>query len=142
MRNKFMPTFIAIVRWIALLPVAVLAGWLGYFLMAWAWNISLTMQGIDLTEFRIRALHMAASGLAMGAAFVYGGTYTAPSYRSHIAVSLAILAGLFFGATITLAIVMADDPDYWAIWQGLCLVLGAGVSAIVITTEGLRNPLW
>ena len=109
--------------------------------MAWAWNISLSMQGIDLNSFLVRACHMAASGLAMGAAFVYGGAYVAPSHKTHTAISLAIISGLFLGATIALAVVVADEPDYWGLWQGACLIAGAGVAAIAIATEGFHNPL-
>ena len=45
-----MPTFIATLRWIAPLPAAFIAGWLGYFLMALAWKISLSMRGIDFHD--------------------------------------------------------------------------------------------
>lgn len=130
-----------IARWIFLIPLALLSGWLGYFLMAWAWNISLSMQGIDLDSFLVRACHMAASGMAMGAAFVYGGAYIAPSHKTHTAITLAVIAGLFLGSTITLAFLVAAQPDYWGLWQGICLTVGAGVAAIAIATEGFRNPL-
>lgn len=135
-----MPTPIIILRWIALLPAALIAGWLGYFLMAYAWNLSLSMQGIDLTDFKVRVCHFAASGLAMGAGFVYGGAYVAPSHKTHTAIVLAMIAGLFFGSTLTLVFLVGTE-DYWGLWQGLCLLLGAGVSAIAIAIEGFRNPL-
>ena len=70
-----MPTFIATLRWIAPLPAAFIAGWLGYFLMPLAWKISLSMRGIDFHA----VCDLAASGLAMGAAHVYAGANTDPS---------------------------------------------------------------
>ena len=33
----------------------------------------------------------------------------------------------------------AGKPDYWSLWQGACLVIGAGAAATIIATEGLRN---
>jgi hypothetical protein len=135
-----MPTLIATLRWLAILPAAILAAWLAYFLMTLAWNISLSLQGIDLTSFFVRTCNLAASSLAMGVAFVYVGAYVAPSYKHPTAIGLAIIAVLLMGAMIALALYVGN-PDYWALWQGICLAVGAGTAGFAIATEGLRNPL-
>jgi len=116
-----MPTFIATLRFIAPLPAAFIAGWLGYFLMPLAWKISLSMRGIDFHEAWIRVCDLAASGLAMGAAYVYAGANTAPSYKQHTAIGPAVIAGVIVGTTIALAFT-TGNPDYWSLWQGACLV--------------------
>src|SRR4051812_8352769 len=106
---------VIVLRWIVLLPAAFIAGYLGYFLMALAWNISLSMQGIDLKSFMVQVCHVAASGLAMGAAFVYGGAYVAPSHKTRPAIVLAVLPGLFLGSLLTLVIMAEPQQDYWGL---------------------------
>lgn len=136
-----MSNVVTALRWVALLPAAIAAAWLGYFLMALAWNISLSMQGIDLNDFFVRICHFAASGMAMGGAFVYGGAYVAPSHKTHTAIILAILVALVLGTAVPYVIVGGID-QYWGAWQGVCALMGAGAAAIAIATEGFRNPLF
>lgn len=49
-------------------------------------DLSIDARGIDFHEAWIRVCDLAASGLAMGAAYVYAGAYTAPSYKQHTAI--------------------------------------------------------
>ena len=75
----------------------------------------------------------------MGGAFVYAGTYTAPSHRPHTAIGLAVIVGLLLGATIAATLIIVPEPDYWGLWQGVCVLIGAGAAAMAIATEGVRG---
>jgi hypothetical protein len=135
-----MPTLIALLRWLAILPAGAAAAWLAYFVITLLWNISLAYQGIDLNDFLVRVCILASSGMAMGGAFVYVGAYVAPSYKLPTAIALAVIGVLLMGATIALGLYVGSS-DYWAFWQTSCIAVGAGVAGFAIWTEGLRNPL-
>jgi hypothetical protein len=136
-----MSNVVTALRWLAILPASTIAAWLAYYLMTFAWNISLSMQGIDLNNFLVHSCNLAASGLAMGGAFVYVGAYVAPSYKLPTAIALAVIAVLLMCATIALGLYVGS-PDYWALWQAICIAVGAGTAGFAITTEGLHNPLY
>jgi hypothetical protein len=132
---------IVALRWIATLPAALVAGGLAHHLMGLALAAPLITQGIDLDNFVVHVCLLAASGMAMGGAFVYVGAYVAPSHKTHTAIVLAIIAALIIGTGISFAIMGGGTDRYWAAWQGVCILIGASATAIAKATDGFRNPL-
>jgi hypothetical protein len=136
-----MHTFIVVLRWIVLLPAAIMAGGLAHHLMGLAWAIPLSTRGIDLDNFVVHVSILAAAGMTMGAGYVYVGAYVAPSHKTRTAIVLAIIAALIIGTGISFAMMDGSPDRYWAAWHGACILTGAAVAAIARATQGLRNPL-
>jgi hypothetical protein len=113
----------AILRWVALLPGAVAAGWLTWILVSFLNRLTMGFQGLDPNSFLGRAYVETVSGLIMGAAFVYVGAKIAPAHNKNVSFVLAGIALMMSGIALFPAIV---KPDYWAIWSGLCVGFGAG----------------
>ena len=120
-------------RWIALLPGALLAAWLAWFLVALLNRITMRMQGMNPDSFILKAFVVFISHAAAGAAFVYVGAKIAPFYNRIVAYGLAgiglVLAGFMLFPSILVA-------NYWAIWGGVSLIAGvAGSGYSVIAAE-------
>jgi hypothetical protein len=116
----------ATLRWIAVLPASVLAAWAAWIAVTIGNRIFSGAQGIDTDSFLFRVGVEFLAGVAMGAAFVYAGTYVAPSHKKHAAyvlagIGLVVVGFLLFPALVT--------SNYWAVWGDFSAILGvAGVT--------------
>jgi hypothetical protein len=129
-KNQSSQTMV-IFRWVAFLPGAFLSAWLAWFVVALLNRITMALSGLDPNSFLSKVFIEFISHAVMGAAFVYVGAKIAPLHNKITAYALAgiglIAAGfmLFPGIMVT---------NYWAIFGGVSLVFGCGVTAYLVFT--------
>lgn len=116
-------SLIVILRWVAVLPAAAAAGYVGWLLIVLLNRISFSMSGVDPDSFLGRAFIEAASSAVMGAAIVYAGAKTAPSHRRIVVFVMAVLALVSAGVLLYPALLMRSG---WAIYSVVWWILGAG----------------
>lgn len=124
MGTEYSNKALAVLRWVAALPVAAIGGWLAWIGINILGRFSLGSVGVAPNDFLGKAYFVTAGHMAMGAAFVYIGAKLAPAYQ--------VIAAFVFGA---LSIVVsgfllfpaAMVKDWWAIWASVCVCIGAGV---------------
>jgi hypothetical protein len=108
-------------RWLLFLPgafvAAVLAGGLTKMVVRYT-----EMFGVDPDGWLGRIAIEATSGAAIGAAFVYIGAAMAPAYQRRVCLILAALALVITGARL---IANGFVSNYWGIWQGVFIGVGA-----------------
>lgn len=154
MKNKTLKT---ILRWIAVLPAAVLAGACVFLLLtlltvfhevsiiSTIWesiaNGEFTLMvkpDSELSEFNVIGTVFITLNFicpaAASAAFVYAGAYTAPSGRKAVATVLATIKCMLPIIGITLAIISSTVDEYkWYEWLNIvAIVVGAIAAAIYI----------
>ena len=98
---------IKVLRWIAVLPAAVVAAALGYILamlfnMLMEFVYSLIGTG---NSWWLQILRSVISDTIFGAAFVWGGVFAAPAYKKITAVALLVMLGIIIGIMIALSLV-------------------------------------
>lgn len=120
--------FIAILRWIAVLPAAVSA-YFGIQLLLILLN-SLTEDG--WSDWGLQLINSATSSYC----FVYAGAVTAPTRRFIVGVVLAILLGVFVVAVTTAGFfVEASEPLWWLALAGIISLIAAIVATVKIREE-------
>lgn len=67
------------------MPVALLAAWLAWLVVAFLNKVTVGMRGIDPDSFLSRAFVEFISHAVMGAAFVYVGAKVAPMHHKVVA---------------------------------------------------------
>lgn len=110
-----------IFRWIAFLPVAIIAGFIGYNIIWFMHELSNRWVFTDssyLFELFIRLF----SYLYMGLVTVYVACFIAPTQNRAVAVVTCGLVLIFSGATIFYAIMV---PEYLGILDAIAMDLGA-----------------
>jgi len=120
-----------ILRWVVFFPVALLAGWLGWFLVAFLNRATMVFLGIQPDSFLPRVSTEFISHALMGAIFVFVGAKVAPLYRKTIAYALAGLGMIASGFMLFAAIMVAN---YWGLWSSISLILGVGITAYSVST--------
>jgi hypothetical protein len=70
------------------------------------------------------------SHAVMGAAFVYVGAKVAPMHHMIVAYVLAGVGLVTAGFMLFPALLVSN---YWAVWAGLALILGVGVTAYLVS---------
>jgi hypothetical protein len=116
----------AVLRWVCFIPAAVLAAWIAWLVVAVLNKITIGMQGIDPNSFLPRAFIEFISHAVMGAAFVYVGAKVAPMHHKIVAYVLAGVGLVSAGFMLFPAFLVSN---YWAVWAGVSLILGVGVTA-------------
>jgi hypothetical protein len=116
----------AVLRWVCFIPAAVLAAWIAWLVVAVLNKITIGMQGIDPNSFLPRAFIEFISHAVMGAAFVYVGAKVAPMHHKIVAYVLAGVGLVSAGFMLFPAFLVSN---YWALWAGVSLILGVGVTA-------------
>lgn len=119
-----------VLRWACFIPAAVFAAWVAWLLVAVLNKITIGMQGIDPNSFLSRAFIEFISHAVMGAAFVYVGAKVAPIHHKIVAY---VLAGVGLVAAGFMLFPAFMDSNYWAVWAGLSLILGVGVTAYSVS---------
>jgi len=113
-----------VLRWIGFLPVTVLAAWLAWYVVNILGRFSLGFVGIGPEDFQGKLYFMTAGHAAMGAAFVYVGAKIAPYHRVVVAFILGGIGIIVAGFLLFPAVMVRD---WWAVWGGLFVAIGAGV---------------
>jgi len=119
-----------VLRWVCFIPAAVLAAWVVWLVVALLNKITIGMRGIDPSSFLPRAFIEFTSHAAMGAAFVYVGAKVAPMHHKIVAYVLAGVGLVAAGFMLFPAFMVSN---YWAVWAGLSLILGVGVTAYSVS---------
>ena len=91
-------TFYTILRWIVLLPSALLAGWLGWLVVSFVNRISFGMMGINPDSFFSRIFIEGVSHGVLGAGVVYVSAKVAPTHKVivvFVMAGLSVLGGAF-----------------------------------------------
>lgn len=114
---------VAVLRWSAFVPGALLSAWLAWIVVNILNRFSLGYMGIDLDSFMARLSLESTAHAAMGAAFVYVGAKIAPANRIIVAYCMAGVGLIISGFMLFPAIMV---KNYWAIWGGICVIGGIG----------------
>ncbi len=123
-----------ILRWVAVLPAAILANYAAGFLFEIGNNITMGMRmGSD--SFSSSAFIVFAANAAGGAAFVYVGARVAPSQKKAVAY---ILAGVVLGVTVFMLSIMFMASNYWEVWALASRVIGVGATVYSVNTNVVR----
>jgi len=126
--NQPQPTWLEVLRWIAVLPGAVAGALIAYWISrAFSWLASSRVGGDTWYEYILKEV---LSNGVMGAAFVFCATIIAPRYQPTVACVAAgiilILSGAGFAFTL-------PTKEYISILALVCMNAGAIIIAIPIT---------
>ena len=120
---------VAVLRWLAFVPGALLSAWLAWILINTIGRFSLGYGGVDPDSFLGQFYFNTAGHAAMGTAFVYVGAKIAPANRIIVAYCMAGVGLIISGFMLFPAIMI---KNYWAIWGGICTIGGVGVVTYAI----------
>lgn len=79
-----------ILRWMLFLPASAIATYLSMTLLEYFNIFSFVRMGFTTKSFFYILYSAITSGLAIGATFVYVGTYIVPKYQNHVSKFLAL----------------------------------------------------
>ena len=111
-----------VLRWIAVLPGAIIGAYIAYFAFRIIQTIGLWVR-IPPDSFFYKAFIEGGSHYVMGVCFVYSGVFIAPSLHKHVTFILTGLGLLFAGMFLLSAL---EVRDYWSILYSFCLAFGLG----------------
>ena len=120
-------------RWAGFLPAAFLAAWLAWIVINILGRFSLGYVGVTAEDFQGKLYFMTAGHAAMGAAFVYVGAKIAPAYRVIVAFVMGGIAIVVSGFLLFPAVMV---KDWWAVWGGFFVAIGAGIVVWAVHTGG------
>ena len=125
---------ITVVRWIGVLPCALLGGWLAYVIIGLLQWVTLWFGGIFSPDsFGMQFAVETSRSVAAGAALVYLGVIVAPAHRRPVAYCLAALGVLLVGFSLFPSVWQEDG---WAIWSLVCSGVGvAGATYYVVNLD-------
>lgn len=125
----------ATLRWIAILPTALIAALVAYFVIKTANFIFSGMQGVDTGSYLFRAAVDLMSSTAMGAGFVYAGTWVSPDHKKPVAYVLAAIGLVLAGTLLFPALWLSN---YLATGSVIALVFGIVVVTYQIHTNEIN----
>lgn len=120
--TETMPQWKQTLRWIAFLPVAIIAAVFAQWALRMLNELSMEWSGLNPYGFWSKLGEAVISSAAMGATFVYVGARIAPAKRTHVAYVLTVIAILFSGFASYPAIA---QHNWWALIACLATVAGA-----------------
>ena len=126
MTTPAVPKAVAVLRWIAIPPAAVIAAWAAWILLNLLGRFSLSYAGVTPESFLGQFYFNTAGHAAMGATFVYAGARVAPVHQLAVVYVLAVL-GIFSGGVTLVPAILGGNG--WAMWGSVCVV--AGIAAMV-----------
>lgn len=127
-----------ILRWVAFIPAAILAGWIAWIAILYGNKFTMSLMGIDSHSITGHLGIAITSGFAMGATFIYAGAHAAPSINRVALYALSIAIGAI---TITTAYMAILDKNYWALVEVSATVLGSYIAYITIAEELVSKDL-
>ena len=116
----------AIFRWIAFAPAAVVGAVLAWILLYWGNRLTFSMTGINPDAFLSLIFIEGMPYVALGALVVFIGARVAPGHKRVVIFVLAAVMLLFAGF-ILFAGIMARDG--WAIYNAVATAVGAAAVA-------------
>lgn len=128
-------TVIFYLRWIVLLPGAAIGSWLAYaglkLLIAFG-DIFIGQSDGILTIFYNEFL----ASCALGAAFIYTGSYIAPIYKRYTALAMIGVLLMLMGAIILLSF---WSSEYFTLWAVFGNIVGAAFMTISIWNNNISQ---
>ena len=126
-------TALTVLRWIAFIPAALLSCVVGRFVFVLINRWGMIQYGAEPGTFVWRIFDQYVSGLVLGAIFVYVSAYVAPSKKKPVAVVGAAIVLVLGGFLLFPSILVGE---YWAIFEIICMGLGAcGVAHAIFADE-------
>lgn len=117
---------LAVIRWALFVPAACIVSWVAYFLMYFISENSMVLSGVSPDSFFLKVNSVFLSHTAMGCAFPYVAAKVAPHYRVMVGFCSTGFIFLVVGFVFFPAVI---NSDYWSIWGGVSVLLGAGAFA-------------
>lgn len=133
-QKKEMPSpAINALRWIAVLPCALLAGTIASIVIKAGNNLTFSMQGMNPDSFLSRVFIEGVSNAVFGAAGVYAGARMAPNSKAPTVFALAVVFVLLAGLLMFPALA---QENWWSVFGAGMMVIGAaGVAWTVYSGE-------
>jgi hypothetical protein len=115
-------------RWVAVLPAAIAAALIGPILVyIYQWLFA----SQDPSRFD-QWFTLIAQSVAMGAAFVWAGSYVAPAHKAKVAIALAGVAIFVFGG---IAVRFLETQQWWNLFHVSVSAVAAAVTGYIIHNE-------
>ncbi|CAB0151380.1 hypothetical protein PSI9734_01768 [Pseudidiomarina piscicola] len=118
--------WLTVLRWIIMLPAALVVAYLASRLAILVIGFGLTSEGYSNFSFWTRFYLVTSEHVVLGIALIFTAVGIAPSHKHIVAISLSIFTLLFTGFLIHSILLLSD---YWALWGAFCLVTSVMVSA-------------
>ena len=115
---------IDILRWLALIPLALCASWASFILMRLLGKFSFGYAGISPESIFVQIYETALGHGVMGGVFVYVGCYVAPSHLRAISIVCTVIAVAIAGFMLFPAVMV---NDWWAVAGSVAMTVGAAI---------------
>jgi hypothetical protein len=119
------------VRWVALLPGAILGGWVAYLFMRMPFILFSKEDSLH---------NEAISHFVFGFGFIYSGYFIAPSHKKQASVALTVLGLLVLGAALGITFVgvrLRNVPWLQPFMQSIAMIAGVVVGAVAVLGESM-----
>lgn len=112
-----------VLRWVAMLPAAIIGSWLAYYLVLLINRVTMTMMVFfDPDSFLGKGYLQWVGNMVLGASFVYISVYIAPSFKKQVGIIMGGLVLLLSGFFLFAAIM---TQNYWAIFATFAMNVGS-----------------
>lgn len=128
-------TMIFYLRWIVLLPGALVGSWIAYAATKLVIVFGAFFVGQSEGFFTIFYNEFLAS-FAMGAAFIYSGSYIAPKHKRYTAVTMIGILLMLMGALVLASIWISE---YFTLWAVFGHIAGAAYLTIAIWNNNISQ---
>lgn len=118
---------IVIIRWIGVLPCAIIACALAYLLA----NICQSFYADEKSKYAIYVIPVASS-LVSGLAFLYSGVITAPAYRKYVALILMVLLCV---SSVIGGVLNVVDGEYFKLFKAIAALVGVVLAYFMFQDE-------
>jgi hypothetical protein len=121
-------------RWTALLPGAILGGWVAYLFMRMPFILFSNEDSLYYNE--------AISHFVFGFGFIYCGYFIAPSHKKQASFALTVLGLLVLGVALGIILVggrLHNIPLLHPVMQSIAMIAGVVVGAVVVLGE---STMW
>jgi hypothetical protein len=125
-------TFFNFLRWTALLPGAILGGWVAYLIMRIPFMLFSKEDSLYYNE--------AISHFVLGFGFIYCGYFIAPSHKRQASFALTVLGLLVLGAALGMTLVsvwLRNTPWLRPIIEAAAMIAGVVFGAVVVLGESM-----
>ena len=125
-----------VLRWVAVLPLSVLAAWLAFVIAQGVFGLVVYFMGFDPEGLLPTVYKNTMPHFLMGGALIASGCSLAPSYKRQVVIILLFLLILHgLGAFIFVGIKLDFSPstiNYWAALGGTFEVVGAALVSYTV----------
>jgi len=113
---------IIIIRWITILPLAILGSWL-VMMLVYYWGMILGYIGLGFNKESLIGQYYfnSAPHIALGVTYVYIGAVIAPNHQKMIAFLLACIGLVLCGFSLYPYMIRNSG---WEIWNIICTIIG------------------